>query len=148
MKADKQFLIASVYILLEENGKILMLRRCNTGFADGQYSLVAGHVEKGESFKEAAIRESHEEIGINIQKEDLEFFHVMYRETESEERLDVFFAAKRWNGEIINMEPSKCDDLIWVDLNQLPANCLDYVEYALQCKLNNTCMSEWSRDIL
>lgn len=142
MKHEKQSLIASVYILLERDDKMLMLRRYNTGFSDGQYSLIAGHVEKRESFKDAAIRELYEEVGINIQKNDLQFFHVMHRSTKLEERVDVFFSIT-WDEKIVNMEPSKCDDLIWVESNKLPKNSLDYVAYAVQCRNNNVQISEW-----
>lgn len=139
-----QLLIAAVYILFEKDDKILMIHRFNTGYADGKYSLVAGHVEKGESFKDAAVRESLEEIGVKIRKQDLEFFHVMYRSTEAGERVDMFFSIKKWEGDAVNMEPNKCDELIWVNLNKLPENSLDYVEFALQSKLKNINMSKWN----
>lgn len=144
MASDKHSLIPAVYILFEKDDKILMIRRFNTGYADGKYSLVAGHVEKGESFKDAAVRESFEEIGVKIQKHNLEFFHVMYRSTESGERVDIFFTVKTWEGDAINMEPAKCDELIWVESNKLPENSLDYVAFALQSKLKNISMSEWN----
>jgi len=133
MELKNQPLIISVYILLERASKILMIRRYKTGFADGQYSLVAGHVEKGESFKSAAIRELYEEVGISINEKDFELSHTMYRSLKSEERIDLFFTAKKWKGEAVNKEPSKCDDLIWVESDKLPKTTLDYVAHAIAC---------------
>ena len=42
--------IPAVYLVLIKDGKVLMLERKNTGYMDGWYSFIAGHVEKGESF--------------------------------------------------------------------------------------------------
>lgn len=36
------------------------------------------------------------------------------------ERINYFFTVDRWNGEIKNNEPNKCDDLKWFDLDGLP----------------------------
>jgi 8-oxo-dGTP pyrophosphatase MutT (NUDIX family) len=43
--------------------QVLLHKRQNSGFMDGSYSLVSGHVEANESFKQAMIREAHEEAG-------------------------------------------------------------------------------------
>ncbi len=57
-----------VHIIVECNGKYLLLDRKNPppGFAGP-----AGHIDKGEEPKEAALRELFEETGIKL--EDLEF---------------------------------------------------------------------------
>jgi len=48
---------ASYLVLINDEEKVLLLRRYNTGFKDGMYSLVAGHVDEGENFTQALIRE-------------------------------------------------------------------------------------------
>ena len=37
--------IPAVYLLLVQDGKILLIRRCNTGYQYGNYSVPAGHME-------------------------------------------------------------------------------------------------------
>ena len=45
-------------------------------------------------------------------------------EKENNERIDTFFVAQKWEGDIENKEPHKCDDLSWHDLNNLPENII------------------------
>lgn len=110
-----------------------MQRRKDTGYEDGNYGFVSGHVEQGETYKNAIIREAKEEAGVNLRPEDLRFVYFMHRKDKGmdNERADVFFVAERWEGEITNVEPHKCDDLNWFDTNNLPENLIPYIRQAL-----------------
>ena len=121
----------AVHLLLVQDGKILMLRRYNTGYEDGNYSVVAGHIDGGEQLKTAMIRETREEAGIIISPEDLTVVGVMHFR-EEEEYISFFLHASRYSGDVVNMEPHKCDDLSWFDLDALPPNTIPYVRRAIQ----------------
>ena len=54
----------AVHLFFLRDKQILLLHRFNTGYEDGNYSVVAGHVDAGESVMQAAIREAREEVGI------------------------------------------------------------------------------------
>lgn len=110
--------------------KILLLRRYNTGYEDGNYSVVAGHLDGGEPVKSAMIREAKEEIGIDISSQDLDVIQVMHRLAD-DERIDFFLQASAWTGEIKNMEPHKCDELSWHPIDDLPDNIIPYVKRAI-----------------
>lgn len=146
-KESRFKLIASIYILLIENGKILLLRRCNTGFEDGNYGLVAGHVDGCETMREAMVREAREEAGIILDKNDLDLALTMHRWCGDHERVDLFFTTRSYQGEIINTEPDKCDDLSWFDINHLPLNTIDYIRYAIECykKGEKYCEFGWKK---
>lgn len=124
--------IPAVYLLLIKNGKILLLLRKNTGFEDGNYGLVSGHLEPNETIMQAMVRETKEEAGIDINLNDLELLHVLNRQELDNERIDFFFSATNWNGDIINNEPHKCDGLEWFDLDNLPNNIIDYINQVLK----------------
>lgn len=147
MSKERFKIIPAAYLILIKDNKILMWRRVNSGYEDGKYSLVAGHLDGNESFTAAIIRETKEEINIKLKVKDLKTVHIMNRfapqkNVELRERVDIFFIAKKWHGKIKNMEPRKCDDLSWFSLDKLPSNTIPYIKYALNCIKNNIFYSE------
>jgi len=120
----------TVHLLFFRGDQILLSRRFNTGFRDGEYSVPAGHLDGGETVMEAAAREAEEEVGIELEADDMTFSSVMHR-IEGDERVDFFVHVRKWQGEPFNAEPDKCDDLRWVNVNQLPSNTVPYVRRAL-----------------
>ena len=56
-------MFGATFLLVEHDGAILLQRRRNTGFADGLWALVGGHMEHFEGVKEAMAREANEELG-------------------------------------------------------------------------------------
>jgi len=138
--------VPASYLTLFKDHKVLLLRRFNTGYEDGNYSMIAGHVDPGETFTQCIIREAKEEAGIDLKSENLKVVHVMHRNSQSDEyneRIDVFFIAEEWNGEIVNKEPHKCDDLSWFDLDNIPENTIPYIKQTLNKIKNKEFYSEF-----
>ena len=121
----------AVHLFFLRQQQVLLLRRFNTGYEDGNYSVVAGHVDAGETVTQAAVREASEETGVSLAAEALHIVHVMHRKSE-DERVDFFVAVQHWAGEISNREPHKCDALAWYPLDALPGNVIPYVRCALE----------------
>ena len=127
----------AVHLFLLRQNEILLLRRFNTGYEDGNYSVIAGHLDGGEDVYTAMIREAEEESGIFISRENLIIIQVMHRKKADEERIDYFFICENWQGNIENKEPGKCDELKWCDLENLPHNIIDYIGAAIGNYKNN-----------
>ena len=123
--------IGSVYLVLLQEDKILLTRRMNTGFEDGKYGLPSGHMDGNETVREACAREALEEIGVTVNPLDLEVVHVSHRKAAHDERFDFFMTARRYDGEITNAEPEKCDDVSWFSLDNVPEDTIGYVRIAL-----------------
>lgn len=124
------------YLVLQRDNEVLLMKRKNTGFKDGMYSLVAGHVDEGENYKQAMVREAKEEAGIKIDKKELETLTVMHRKSGGRTYVDIFFKTQSWEGDIENREPEKCSELSWYETDDLPENTVYYVEKVLK-GLNN-----------
>lgn len=123
----------SVNVIIIRDDKYLLLRRANTGWADGYYTLPAGHVDGGEALTAAAIRETKEEVGIDLRQENLKLVHVMHRSNkeDDQERLDFYFLVQKWGGEPYLAEPEKSDHLDWFSIADIPEHTLEHVRDTL-----------------
>ena len=132
--------VAVHLILTNDDDEILMLRRVDTGYKDGEYGLVSGHVEEGENLKSAMIREASEEAGIAISPDDLETVGVI--PSLPNRYVYFFLRAAAWSGDVRNMEPHKCDDMRWFDIHTIPDNTVFYVKWAIENYLDGKWFGE------
>lgn len=130
MTGDRFRALVAVHIFFVRGDSILLLRRANTGYEDGNYSVPAGHLDGGETVTMAAIRESKEEVGVDLAPGQIVHALVMHRGGEGE-WINFFVVAKTWDAEPRNCEPDKCDELRWVPLDDLPENVVPYVRRAI-----------------
>jgi 8-oxo-dGTP pyrophosphatase MutT (NUDIX family) len=137
MEKNRPKVIPAAYLVLVKEEKVLLSRRYKTGFQDGYYSFPAGHLKDDEeTLSQTMIREAREEIGIEVDSTDLALVHVMHRKQQkpaNERRISLFFTTKKWKGEPRIMEPTKCDDLQWFELDSLPDNTTPYIKQAIDC---------------
>ena len=139
-------LITAVYLVLRRDNEILLLKRANTGYQDGKYSLIAGHLDGDELATHAMVREAEEEAGISVNADKLKFVHLSHRlarEQVGQERLDIFYELWDWQGEIKNMEPNKCAELSWFPIDKLPDNIIPFVGLVIRDVKNNISYSEY-----
>ena len=95
------------YMLLERDGKLLMLRRApGAAYAAGLLCPPSGHVDEGETVCEAAIREAAEETGVRLTPDEVRCVTVVHhRGPGGQARIGWFFAAgPDWEGERANRE--------------------------------------------
>ena len=140
--------IVAAFLLLKKGNQVLLLKRQNTGYGDGKYGLVSGHVEAGESFQKAIIREAQEEANIVIKEEDILQTHIQHRKSldDRSERVDAYFLVEKWQGKIKNTEPHKCSELKWFSLDKLPSNTIKAVRSAIDNILKQIPYSEFGWD--
>ncbi len=145
--ADHRFRVvpaAYVYLLRDAAGEarrevLLQLRR-GTGFMDGHWAAAAaGHVEPGESVVAAAVREAREELDVAVGEADLVPLTVMHRGQPGgpalEQRMDVFFAATRWEGTPRRVEAAKAAAVRWFPLDALPDPVVPHERRVLEAML-------------
>ena len=117
-----------VHTFVFDQDRLLLLRRANTGFLDGYYSLPGGHVEAGEEVTKAAVREVAEESRIEVL--EIEPSIIM----PYGDGVDFLFEARRWRGEARIGEPEFCDALTWAAPDRLPDPTAPFVTKALELR--------------
>ncbi|NBI29695.1 NUDIX hydrolase [Chengkuizengella marina] len=126
-------LYGSVHILIYQNdNEVLLLKRKNTGFEDGKWGIIAGKIEGREEIVSAAIREAKEEAGIIIDPKEVKVVGVMHRNNIKNEWIDFYVKIDSWQGEIVNIEPDKCEELKWFKVNKLPNNLIPFIRKAIE----------------
>lgn len=120
------------FVLLRRGNTVAFVKRGNTGYMDGYYGLPSGKVEWGESYTQAAIRESEEEVGVLIKPEHMHHALTLHRHDEDSDWIDILFEVDDWGGEVINAEPNVHDEVKWLDIDNLPDNVVPPIRYALE----------------
>jgi mutator protein MutT len=122
-------------IILNKNGQILIGKR--KGSHAPYYSIPGGHLELGETFEEAAIKEIREETGMKIKNpkvlcvtNNLETY-----KNEGKHYISITLLAKQFEGEPRIMEPEKCEEWLWSEVGKLPQPHFEASTNAVKCFL-------------
>jgi 8-oxo-dGTP diphosphatase len=132
MKYDSATPYIAVFVIMRKGNQAAFLLRQNTGWMDGYYDTVAGKVENGETYCQAAVREVKEEAGVDIRPADLKPLLTNHRNSGDMTWVDVVFEVRKWHGEPYNAEPDKHSSLDWLDLDSLPDNVAPPGRYRLE----------------
>lgn len=124
--------------------EILLQKRKDTGWMDGFWELAAcGHVEEGETLKQAAVRETKEELGLDVKEEDLKFAGLNHNKIEDKGiYYCAYFKVHKFNGTPKIGEPDKCEAIKWFPINDLPQEIIPIRKTAIENYLNNVLYDE------
>ncbi|MFE3387776.1 trifunctional class I SAM-dependent methyltransferase/NUDIX hydrolase/VOC family protein [Streptomyces anulatus] len=141
--------VVDVHLILRRGPDVLLARRADTGYADGLLHMPSGHAEDGEDVREAMIREAAEEIGLDLEPEELRVALVMqHRGPGGGARMGWFFVAEHDPSRPPrNAEPEKCSELDWFPLAALPDDMVAYCRAGLDgYRAGERFMIHWHRD--
>jgi 8-oxo-dGTP diphosphatase len=128
-------LCVSVFALLVRDGRLLLLRRAGSGWADGALAPPAGHLDGGEDAVTATLRELREETGVVGHPAGCRLALVAHSAPEfpgDEPYLNLFFVIAGWSGFPAIREPELCTELVWASPADLPADTVDYLAPVLR----------------
>jgi len=128
--ADELNIGVGILVFDASQTKILLGKRKNS-FRAGTWGIPGGRMAMTESIEDAMRRELWEETGIKPIK--FEYVGVV-REHQKElsgSFIHFIFKCTKYAGEVINMEPAKCEEWVWQDINELPQNTLKGHKLAL-----------------
>ena len=118
MKYEKSCGIIPIYIENDEI-KVVLIKQNN-----GVIGFPKGHVEKGETEKETAIRETKEETGLDIKIISDKRYTQSYIVKENVHKDVVFFIAKLENNNE-KRQVEEIEEILWIDINEVE-NILTY----------------------
>ena len=104
----------TVLCLLEDGDKVLLQNRVKDDWKG--YALPGGHVEPGEMFVDAVIREMQEETGLEIRNPRL--VGVKQFPIEDGRYVVLLFKATQWSGTLKSSDEGTME---WLEYSRLPA---------------------------
>ena len=115
---------------------------------DGYWDISAsGHVEEGESVTQAAIRETKEELGIEILKKDIKFAGFYYNNFGRVTYCHTYFDVRCYSGVPKVNEPEKCSEIRWFNLEKLPVDMIEERNVSIKNYLKGTLFGEFGWNI-
>ena len=102
----------TVLCLIEDGNKMLLQNRVKKDWQG--YALPGGHVESGESFVDAVIREMREETGLTVIEPRLA--GVKQFPIENGRYVVLLFKATQWSGDLISSDEGQME---WVEYDNL-----------------------------
>ncbi len=131
MKQDRPKVGVGVIVLKKSEGKtyVMLHQRKSLVLGEGYWGSGGGHVELGESLKEAALRELAEEAGSELQVTNVQFLGVVnFTQMQPKHYVDISFVAEWKAGEPINSSPRETTEWQWFDIEALPSPLFPPVE--------------------
>ncbi len=129
---------AHLWLVREKNGKlqVLLQRRAKhkESFPDRYDTSSAGHIPAGDEYRESAIRELFEELGVHAKAEDLVYCgirRVVYdgefggKPFHDRQVSKVFYLWFDADESAFNIDPGEVDSVLWMDLDA----CIDGVRH-------------------
>jgi 8-oxo-dGTP diphosphatase len=123
--------------IMNDTNQVLFQKRTGAHGA-GAWALPGGHLEWQESFLENAIRETKEETDLEVK--DVEVVGVtndIFKE-EQKHYVTIYIKVRKWKGIPKIMEPDRCLEIQWFDLNRLPSPM--FISDANFFELNTLCL--------
>lgn len=117
-------------IMIFKDGKILLGKRKNAHGA-GQHAFPGGHLENMESFGVCALREIAEECGIEVVNLRFQFL-ANVKTYAPKHYVHINLIADWKSGEPQILEPEKCENWGWYDINNLPELLFSTVPLAVE----------------
>lgn len=120
--------------IIIQNAKKEILIGKRIGSHAPYFSIPGGHLENGETFEEAAIKEVFEETGLTIKNPIV--FGVTnnlrtYRQ-ENKHFISINLFVNEFTGTLTLKEPEKCEGWNWYDPSEIPHPHFDASEFAIE----------------
>jgi len=106
-------------VVLDEKGKVLLLKRSKKSLNAGKWDLPGGHLDKGESIEEALKREVSEETGLDVEMGEILGFTEFEKPAKQfkQEKRGLRFLAYLKSGEV-KLNKDEHQDFGWFSFDE------------------------------
>lgn len=113
---DNRYIIVVLSLMQNSKGEFLIQKRSVQ--KDGKYASTGGHVKSGETSIQGIISEIKEEIGLNVQENELE---LIYTDREDKEQVffDVYYLNKDFDIADLVLEEDEVESVEWASLDRI-----------------------------
>jgi 8-oxo-dGTP pyrophosphatase MutT (NUDIX family) len=126
----KHSIVSNTLLYCPEDNTVFLIKRSRAVSSPGIWCIPGGHVEKDESFSQAALREANEEVGELPSRRELS------RESFKEDDKEIIIYVcsvrledkKSWKPRL-NSESSDCD---WFPIDSIPSNTFDTIKSTIK----------------
>ena len=133
MSFSTQNVKVGVGVIVKKDNKILLGKRKGS-HGEGYWAFPGGHLDFGESLFDCALREVSEEVGIKIKNlQEFDFTNDFF-EKENKHYITIFVSADYDFGDVKILEPNKCSEWNWFDIENLPTPLFVPIENLLKKK--------------
>jgi 8-oxo-dGTP pyrophosphatase MutT (NUDIX family) len=148
-ESNPQLFMVCPNLILMNEGKVLLLRRADWApLFPRHWHCVTGKIESGETAKQTIIRETAEEVGLNINPTLGTVISVTAKSYQNPgliwRDLSLFFVDHDFEGEPVNMEPRLHDVMDWFDANNLPEPIIPVVRCGIEHYVHGKSYGEFS----
>jgi 8-oxo-dGTP diphosphatase len=112
-------------LLTDATGRLLLARRDGVSHGAGLWGLPGGHLDPGESFLAAAVRETREEVGVVADPRDVRPYGVQHYSDDGTRGVSVFFTTAVWQGD--PRPVAECSEVGWFPPDALPDDTLGWL---------------------
>ena len=103
--------------IMNSKGEFLIQKRTpNKKNFPNMWSQTGGGVDSGETTLQAAIRECHEELGINVEKDEIEFMISFKRKYDF---VDVWLIKHDYDISTLVLQEDEVSDVKWASINEI-----------------------------
>ena len=125
IKRDGDYHKVIAVLIVNDDNILIHQRSKNKKVYPNLWSLfVRGHVQAGEDSLDAALREIKEEIGIDVDKSELEFLYTLKEEAKKKDYIenmfyDTFLLRKKIDLKDITIQKEEVDDIKYINIDEV-----------------------------
>lgn len=151
---EKGLWYRAVFIfIINSEGKLLLQKRAkNKSTQPNVWSITSGHMDSGETEKQAALRETEEELGIqNLRQEDFEFLRIektvrQYENSINNHFKNVFLLKTDLKINEFVLQESEVSEVKYFSIDEIKQICHNKEKYKNQ--FMKSFFDEWFLEIL